>query len=256
MEEKAYLTDAFTREGVDFIHRHADKPFFLYMAYNAVHSPLQGAEKYMRRFAHIEDIHRRIFAAMLANLDDSVGGILKAVRENGLEENTLIIFMSDNGGPTRELTSSNLPFRGEKGQMYEGGLRVPMAMQWKGNLPEGIAFNGLTTSVDLFATIAHFFDQPTPKMDGVNLIPYLTGTQEGNPHDTFFWRQGKKTAMRRGDWKLINMKGTLANPKWELYHLGQDPTESNDLSGSNQDVLSELTQQWKAYQKEMIPSIF
>lgn len=256
VEEKAYLTDAFTREGANFINRHADKPFFLYLAYNAVHSPLQGAEKYMKKFVHIEDIHRRIFAAMLANLDDSVGGILEAVRKNGLEENTLIVFMSDNGGPTRELTSSNLPFRGEKGQMYEGGLRVPMAMQWKGKLPEGIDFNGLTASVDLFATIARFFGQPAPKMDGVNLMPYLTGTQEGNPHDTFFWRQGNKTAMRHGAWKLINMKGTLADPKWELYHLGQDPTESNDLSGSKQDVLSELTKQWKAYQEEMIPSVF
>ena len=256
VEESAYLTDAFAREGVDFINRHADKPFFLYMAYNAVHSPLQGAKKYMHRFAQIEDIHRRIFAAMLANLDDSVGGILEAVRKNRLEENTLIIFLSDNGGPTRELTSSNLPYRGEKGQMYEGGLRVPMAMQWKGSLPTKKDFDGFTTSVDLFATITSLFEAKAPTMDGVDLMPYLTGKKEGNPRESFFWRQGKKTALRQGAWKLINMRGTLEHPKWELYHLGKDPTESSDLSSTQLDLLSTLTKQWDAYQEEMIPSIF
>lgn len=256
VEETAYLTDAFSREGVDFINRHANKPFFLYMAYNAVHSPLQGAEKYMQQFAHIEDIHRRIFAAMLANLDDSMGSILDAVRQNGLEENTLIVFLSDNGGPTRELTSSNLPYRGEKGQMYEGGIRVPMAMQWKGKIPAGVDFDGLTVSVDLFATIAHLFENDAPSMDGVNLMPYLSGQQEGNPHQTFFWRQEKKTALRQGDWKLINMRGTRDHPKWELYHLGKDPTETTDLSKKEPGMVSDLSKIWKSYQSKMIPSIF
>ena len=132
VEESEYLTDALTREAVDFIDRHDDKPFFLYLAYNAVHSPLQGADAYMKKYSHIEDIHRRIFAAMLGNLDDSVGSVMKQLRKSGLEENTLVFFLSDNGGPTRELTSSNLPLRGEKGTMYEGALRVPFMAQWKG----------------------------------------------------------------------------------------------------------------------------
>ena len=119
VEEKRYLTDAFTDEAIKFIDREKDKPFFLFLSYNAVHSPLQGADAYMEKMKGIKDIHRRIFAAMLANLDDSVGAVLAKLRKEKLEENTLIFFLSDNGGPTKELTSSNLPLKGGKGTFYE-----------------------------------------------------------------------------------------------------------------------------------------
>lgn len=158
VEEKEYLTDAFTREAVDFIDRNSDRPFFLYLAYNAVHSPLQGANRYMTQFGHIEDVHRRIFAAMLANLDDSVGEVLAKLRQEKLEEHTLIFFISNNGGPTRELTSSNVPLRGGKGQTYEGGIRVPFLLQWKGELPAGTEYHRPVTSLDVFGTateVAH-----------------------------------------------------------------------------------------------------
>ena len=152
--ETEYLTDALTREAVDFIDRHNDKPFFLYLAYNAVHSPLQGADAYMQKFSHIEDIHRRIFAAMLANLDDSVGAVMKQLRDSGLEENTIVFFLSDNGGPTRELTSSNLPLRGSKGTLYEGGVRVPFMVQWKGTIPPAQVYKKPVSSFDIYATAA------------------------------------------------------------------------------------------------------
>jgi arylsulfatase A-like enzyme len=254
--EPEYLTDAFTRESIDFINRHADKPFFLYVAYNAVHSPLQGADAYMKKFSHIEDMHRRIFAAMLANLDESVGSILNTVRKNNLEEKTLIIFLSDNGGPTRELTSSNLPFRGEKGQMYEGGIRVPMAMQWTGTLPAGSIFNGLTSSLDLFATIGSFFESNLPKMDGVNLMPYLLEKKSSDPHETLFWRQGKRTALRSGEWKLVNMRGPIDSPAWELYNIASDPTESENLASKQPIQMQQLIQTWHSYQNEMRSPLF
>ena len=152
VEESEYLTDALTREAVDFIDRHRTRPFFLYLAYNAVHSPLQASSQYMQRFAHIDDIHRRIFAGMLSNLDDSVGAVLSKLQQTGLEQQTLVFFISDNGGPTRELTSSNQPLRGGKGDVYEGGLRVPYLLQWKGELPASHVYPHPVISLDAFAT--------------------------------------------------------------------------------------------------------
>ncbi|HUG71398.1 MAG TPA: sulfatase [Pirellulaceae bacterium] len=250
--ENEYLTDAFTREAVDFIDRHADKPFFLYLAYNAVHSPLQGADKYMQRFSHIDDIQRRIFAAMLANLDDSVGEVLDKVREKRLEEKTLIFFLSDNGGPTRELTSSNLPLRGEKGQMYEGGLRVPFMVQWKGQVPAGRVFDKPVVSVDMFATAAQLSGaNPPANLDGVDLLPFLTGQQSGVPHETFYWRQGSKTALRHGDWKLVNMQRNASQLKWELYNIANDISEKDDLATEKPAMVTELEQIWQRMNGEM-----
>jgi len=190
VEEAEYLTDAFTREAVDFIDRQKDKPFFLYLAYNAVHSPLQGAEAYMQRFGHIEDIHRRIFAAMLSNLDDSVGAVLDKLRDAGLERRTLVFFISDNGGPTRELTSSNLPLRGGKGDMYEGGIRVPFLARWTGNLPAGKEYHHPVISLDVYATAAATAGAVVNNrsIDGVDLLPYLKGEKAYRPHEVLFLR--------------------------------------------------------------------
>lgn len=257
--ETEYLTDALTREAVDFIDRHDDKPFFLYLPYNAVHSPLQGADAYMRKFSHIEDIQRRIFAAMLANMDDSVGAILKQLRKSGLEENTLVFFLSDNGGPTKELTSSNAPLRGQKGMMYEGALRVPFMVQWKGAIPAGKVYDKPVSSLDIYATAAANAKAKAPKnIEGVNLIPFLTGENSGRPHETLFWRQGGKAALRHGDLKLVRMGGRkeVGKATWELYDLSKDLSEETNLAQSNPEKLAELIALWEQMNGEMREPMF
>lgn len=258
--ETEYLTDAFTREAVEFIDRHDDKPFLLQLSYNAVHSPLQGADRFMKTFAHIDNIHRRIFAAMLANMDDSVGQVLQQLRTSGLEEKTIVFFLSDNGGPTRELTSSNLPLRGSKGQMYEGALRVPFLMQWKTVVPAGQVYDKTVSSFDIYATAAaNSAAVFAPKrVEGVDLIPFVTGKDPGTPHETLFWRQGGRTAIRHGDWKLVRMgnRKAVSKAKWELYNLNNDIAETTDLADANPERLALMIKQWEQWNAQMIEPMF
>lgn len=256
--EKEYLTDALTREAVDFINRSADRPFFLYLAYNAVHSPLQGADRYMKRFAHIDDVHRRIFAAMLSNLDDSVGDVLAAIEKNELQRDTLVVFLSDNGGPTRELTSSNLPLRGEKGSMYEGGIRVPFMIRWPGKIPSGETYDHAVSSLDLLPTTAAAANISLPKnvaTDGINLLPHLIGSKTERPHDTLYWRTGKKAALRHHDWKIVRNSGRGQSAEWQMYDLSSDLSESRDLAGTDKSRLDNLVAIWERINGEMIDPI-
>ena len=263
VQETAYLTDAWTREAVEFIGRNQSKPFFLYVAYNAVHSPLQAAGSYMRRFSHVEDIQRRIFAGMLSNLDDSVGAILEKLRDTGLLQDTLVFFVSDNGGPTRELTSSNLPLRGGKGDVYEGGIRVPFLLQWEGRLPAGEVSHMPIISLDIFATAAAvagaaiFPDKLA--VDGLNLIPYLDGEIEWSrhpPHEELFWRANRRTAIRVGNWKLLQNPIPGAPSRWELYHLGEDASERRDLALQEPEKLRKMKSVWNRLNSEMIDPVW
>ena len=253
--EKEYFTDAITRESVDFIDRHAGKPFFLFVSYNAVHSPLQGADKYMKKFEHIEDIQRRIFAAMLANLDDSVGDIMKKLAKEDIENDTLVFFLSDNGGPTKELTSSNLPLRGGKGQMYEGGIRVPFLFQWPGKVPARKTYDRPVLSTDIFATIHAAAGVAKPKgeyIESNDLLPYLTGKQKEDPHESLFWRQSHKTAFRVGDMKILRQ----SPKKWELYDLGKDPAETKDLIEDQPEQFNLLFNGWEKINRNMVDPHF
>lgn len=258
--EHEYLTDALTREAVSFIDRNHDRPFFLYLAYNAVHSPLQGADSYMKKFSSIEDVHRRIFAAMLANMDDSVGSVLNSLRRNGLEENTLVFFISDNGGPTRELTSSNAPLRGEKGSVYEGGIRVPFLLKWPGQLKSGVEYHQPVVSLDVFGTAAAVAESPVPKnrpIDGVNLLPFLTGASQASPHNELFWRVGSKAALRAGDWKLLRNPGRgQDHSDWQLYNLQDDISESVNLAAEQPAQLQELVAAWERLNAQMIEPVW
>ncbi len=254
--ESAYLTDAWTREAVDFIRRCGDRPFFLCLAYNAVHSPMQAKRETFSRFAHIKALHRRIFAAMLSDLDHSVGEVLGALKAAGIEENTLVFFLSDNGGPTRELTSSNRPLRGGKGDVWEGGIRVPFMVQWPGRLPTGIVYRQPVSSLDLFATCSAAAGLSLPNgsaTDSVDLLPFLSGEKSDSPHELLFWRQGRRTALRMGDWKLVRNPRGRDDAGWHLFHLAEDMDESNDLANREPRRLKRLLATWQQLDAQMAP---
>ncbi len=255
VNEESNLTDAFTREACDFIERHRSQPFFLYLAYNAVHSPMQGADAYMARFDHIEDIHRRIFAAMLAQLDDGVGRVLATLKECALEERTLVVFLSDNGGPTRELTSSNAPLRGGKGQLWEGGIRVPFLLRWKGTLPGGRVLGTPAISIDATATALDAAGaSPRPgELDGISLLTLPGSDSSARPGkgDTLYWRVGKRNALRQGDYKLIRDGGA-----WQLYDLRADIGETRDLAHQEPALVQKLSASWDAWNSQQVPPLW
>lgn len=246
VNENSNLTDAFTREACDFIERHRTQPFFLYLAYNAVHSPMQAADAHMAKFAHIDDIHRRIFAAMLNHLDDAVGRVIATLRENGIENNTLVVFVSDNGGPTKELTSSNAPLRGGKGELREGGIRVPYIVSWNGRITPRVVESPIV-SMDATAAALEMAgaESGKTKIDGVSFMPLLTGRKSELHDRTLFWRVGKKHAVRNGDWKLIR-----DGNEWKFFNLAHDPGETNDLAAKELDRVQKLSALWDQWNAE------
>ena len=253
VDEQANLTDAFAREACSFIQRHEAQPWFLYLAYNAVHSPMQGVDTYMEKFSNISDIQRRIFAAMLAHLDDGVGRVLAQLRASGQEENTLIVFLSDNGGPTKELTSSNAPLRGGKGDLWDGGIRIPFIISWKGQVPAGRTLDAPIISMDATRTALDLAGVATEKvkLDGADLLPLLTGKTTAAPHETLFWRVGRRNALRHGDWKFIRDGGA-----WQLYDLTHDVGETTDLAPQNASRVTELSALWDKWNAEQIDPLW
>jgi arylsulfatase A-like enzyme len=250
-DEKEYLTDAFGREAVAFIQKNKARPFFLYLPFNAVHGPLEASEKYLKRVEGISDAKRRTYAAMTMAMDDAVGRVLDTLRQEGLEESTLIFFLSDNGGPTPQTTSSNAPLRGYKGQVWEGGIRIPFMVQWKGHLPAGKVCTEPVISLDVVPTVLAAAGKavaPDDNLDGVNLLPYLAGDKAGRPHDVLYWRFHTKRAIRMGDWKLVNERG---NARPELYNLADDISESKDLADKMPDKVKELDKAWQAWNVQL-----
>jgi arylsulfatase A-like enzyme len=252
-DEKEYLTDAFAREAVAFIDRSKDKPWFLYLAFNAVHAPLEATEKYISRLPNLSNT-RRVYGGMLVAMDDAVGRVLAKVRKLNQEQNTLIFLFSDNGGPTPQTTSRNDPLRGYKGQMFEGGIRVPFLMQWKGVVPGGKVYEKPVMAFDIYATVLAAAkipissDQP---LDGVNLIPFVTGQEKGSPHEVLFWRSGLQHAVRMGDWKLVH--DGRAGGQEMLFNLAEDVGETRDLAGEKPEVLRQLGALYEQWDKQMMP---
>lgn len=253
IEEPTYFTDALTRESLRFLDEQGDKPFLLTVTYSAVHSPMQAPNASVDAFNDIADPQRRVFAAMLMHLDKSVGAILDKLDEKKLRDNTLVVFISDNGGPTRELTSSNEPYRGGKGDVYEGGIRVPFLVSWPGTLPSGRDYHAPVIATDILPTaLAVAGREPDSKLDGVNLLPYLQGQREGVPHEKLYWRMGDRQALRQGDWKILRHSTSGNDSSWQLYNLAEDVSEANDLADDQPEVVERLAGEWNAMNEQMV----
>ena len=263
VKEKEYLTDAFAREAVHFIDRHKQEPFFLYLAFNAVHTPMHATEDRLKKFDAIKDKQRHTYAAMTLGLEEACGRVLDKLRAEKLEENTLIFFFSDNGGPTMQGTtingSSNAPLRGSKRTTLEGGVRVPFVVSWKGRLPAGKTYERPIIQLDILPTAlaaAGVEIKPEWQLDGVNLLPYLEGKNAAAPHETLYWRFGEQMAIRRGDWKLVRYdpvadggKGKATPPK--LYNLAKDVGEATDLLAKEPEKVKELQAAWDRWNADL-----
>lgn len=258
-----YLTDVLSDEAVNFIDDNKENPFFLFLSYNAPHTPMHASQKYLDRFPNIEDKRRKTYAAMVSAVDDGVGKVLNSLEENDIEENTLVFFLSDNGGPLKRAVNSsiNLPFRGGKGDVFEGGVRVPFAMRWPAQVPAGIDYPHPVSSLDILATAvaANGIDKKALKnpLDGVNLIPFVNQADYADmPHDQLFWRMRDKrrdkesyyaTAVVEGDMKYVRAQGETG-----LYDLTTDKGEQNSIIKDNRSDAKRLKDDHDAWSEDMI----
>lgn len=240
-----YITDDKGNECVDFIKRHKNEPFFLYASFNAPHAPMQATEADLELFKNIKDEKRRTYCAMVYRLDVNVGKILKTLKDEGLEENTMVVFLSDNGGPADSNASINAPLNGQKGILLEGGIRVPFVIKWPGKLQAGKKIDTPVLSLDLVPTFVETAGGSFSEKDdlnGVNLLPYLTGVTNEIPHQIMNWRFTISAAVRDGNWKLIRLPDRLPM----LYNLADDISEQNNVALQNLDrtesMLKELGQ--------------
>ena len=272
--EETYLTDAFTREAVSFIRRHEAKPFFLYLSFNAVHTPMQATDDRLKKFASVNHPVRKVYNAMTLAMDEAVGDVLTQLARSGLEEDTLIFFISDNGGPTLHKyaynASDNSPLRGSKGTTLEAGIRVPFVVSWPGQIASGEQYDEPVIQMDIFPTVlaaAGIDAESEKRLDGINLLPHLHGETSGSPHEALYWRSLGQMAIRRGNWKLVSYfakmdEGELlrSDPRDEMTplrrdNLKRDIGESQDLSQQQPQLAAELLSLWNQWNDRMKPAL-
>jgi arylsulfatase A-like enzyme len=256
VNETGYLTQNFTREAVSFIERHHEKPFFLYLPYSAVHAPMQAPEEYVERF-NTGDKERDIYLAMLACMDDGIGEVLGALQRTGVDDNTLVVFLSDNGGALPR-GANNGVLRAGKHSVYEGGIRVPFTLRWPGQLPARTVCSEPVICQDVYTTILAAASVKPPGdriIDGKNMLPVLGGQTSRPLHDSLFWawlrpNTDEEWAIRRGKWKLLSNRGSI-----ELYDLEADIGETKDLARQEPELVKELTKIFKEWRGKMAPQI-
>lgn len=246
-----YTTDLFTDEALGFMNRNAKKPWFLYLAYNAVHTPLEIEEKHQSRLpAEVKNPARRGYLSLLLGLDDAIGRINAELKAK--HPNTLVFFFSDNGGSGKRPffatnTGINTPLRGDKGQTLEGGIRVPFFVSWTGQLPAGKVYDQPVSALDVLPTAASVAGTKAPEgIEGMNLLPHLKSEKADAPHETLAWRFGPQKAIRRGKWKLVDFRDFEAKTQsgWQLFDLNADISESKNLAAEHPQLVAELSRAW------------
>ncbi|OXB00669.1 sulfatase-like hydrolase/transferase [Flavobacterium pectinovorum] len=254
IKDKAYLTETFADEAEAFIDKNKTKPFLLYVPFNAPHTPFQVRKKYYDRFPNVKDENKRVYFAMISALDDAIGRIVAKVKKEGLEENTLIIFASDNGGADYTFATTNAPLKGGKFSHFEGGINVPFALSWKGKIKPHTVYKTPVSSLDIFSTIAAVTHSGLPKdrvYDGVDLISTVNNNTEA--HKNLYWRSGDAKAIRSGDWKLIISGKT--HEEW-LYNLANDKSETTDLAQKNPAKVKELHAALQNWEKGLVKPLW
>ncbi len=245
---KRYVTDYLTDEAEKAIEANRNQPFFLYLAYTAPHTPLQATKEDYAALSHIEDHTLRVYAAMVRNLDRNIGRLMQTLKDKGLDDNTLVIFTSDNGGAHYVgLDGLNKPYRGWKATFFEGGIRVPMFMRWPAGIPKGVKPQLPVNHMDIFSTVAAATGTKLPTdrpMDGINLLPQLAKPTEKGPERSLFWRTDSYRVIRKGDWKLQ----VTQNPRKDwLYNLAADPTEQTNLAAKEPERVALLKKELEAF---------
>lgn len=249
VEFQGYMTDVLGDKSVSYVEEHQDHPFFMYLSYNAVHTPMHAKAVHLEKY---KNHPRKELAAMTWSLDENVGKLIDKLKTTKQLENTLIFFLSDNGGAHTN-QSDNGPLKGFKGNKFEGGHRVPFVVYWGNEIEGNQTFDGLTSSLDIFTTsmaaadIKHNLD-----LDGANLIPYLKGERTGDPHEKLFWRKLQEAGARIGDYKLVR----LDNYGSTLYNLDHDLSESKDITRINKDLSEQLNIELKNWESTLIEPLW
>lgn len=248
VETAAYMTDELGKQAAAYIEAHRDRPFFMYLSFNAVHTPMHVPEDVLASVPSGEKEKRRKLIAMTMSMDAAIGEVLSTLHDTGLTENTIVFFINDNGGATNN-ASSNGYLRGTKGTPFEGGIRVPYLVSWPARFSAGQFYENPVSTFDIMPTAfdAVGFNHaalPEP-LDGTSLLPYLNGESADRPHDTLYWKRGHDRAIRDGDWKLVKREET----NWMLFNLADDPGERKDIAADYPDVkvrLRAMYQNWLA----------
>ena len=282
-----YLTDYWGTEACAFIDRAHAQPFFLYLAYNAVHSPMHALDADQDRFSDVTEENRRIYDGMLLAMDRSIGRVLKRLDRHGIADNTIVIFLNDNGGgeSTKRYGghsrnyANNLPLRGYKFDLFEGGVRVPMIVRWPGQAPAGKVYGEMVSSTDVYPTLLAAAGPQLPRgqsTDGVDLLPFINGKNKSKPHEWLCWQNRSwlprkkggfvtptpkvhNSAIRKGNWKLVRLNEKIGSgtppPAWQLYDLEKDIGERKNVADQNEDVVNELNAHFDSWRSTMHPTL-